>query len=156
MAEDGRTDVCESLTAGRKILIREKPEQTDWTDSSWELEEGSWIKDVKGRRMVGGARWTVLKKFSWWSQDFKTGCKRTRGAERRMKEGRDEKNNKGELKRVLKMASEQMRRWRLWRRERDADESDRKYNQDLKDRRKNRRKVTTRDKQTDWKPSSRV
>lgn len=29
-----------------------------------------------------------------------------------MKEERDEKNNKGELKRVLKMASEQMRRWR--------------------------------------------
>lgn len=29
-----------------------------------------------------------------------------------MKEGRDEENNKRELKHVLKMASEQMRGWR--------------------------------------------
>ena len=42
-------------------------------------------------------------------QNWLQANKRSREADER----RDEKNNKGELKRVLKMASEQMRRWRL-------------------------------------------
>lgn len=42
-----------------------------------------------------------------------------------MKEGRDEKNNKGELKHVLKMASEQMRWWDVFDR-REKEETARK------------------------------
>lgn len=90
----------ERKRATKEILIRENVRNK----KAQLLEKGErngWRKEVNS-----------LKKFLDELKTSKPFCKRTRELERQMKEGKDEKNNKRELKHVLKMASEQMRGWR--------------------------------------------
>lgn len=75
--------------------------------------EKIWISEVWKGMVEGHCRDEQFEEVSWWTTDFRTLCKRTRAPESEIKERRDEKNNKGELKHVLKMASMQM--WGKWR-----------------------------------------
>lgn len=105
----------------KEILIRENVRneklnclkiRMNSTDRNGQLKRGKAEWSKKRRDEWLEERSEQFEEVSWWTQDFKTLCKWTRELERQMKEQRDEKNNKRELKRVLKMASEQMRRWK--------------------------------------------
>lgn len=118
---DGSSEIIKKCQKFKSLFLWKKRWTLQTQKEKLYLGGGPNSEIWKG--MVGGhCRDEQFEEVSSWTRDFRTLCKRTREPEREIKERRDEKNNKGELKHVLKMASMQMR-WRerpgcFWKRDR--------------------------------------